>query len=97
MTAQQTIDPQPGDLRVWHIPQIPGEPFTWRVASVAEGKTLLEVLAAYDEFQLEHGVRGDFASAQGLERYEESGGNPGDLPYDWFEVDLEFEFFEVAS
>src|SRR5690606_22865471 len=84
-----TIEPPPGDLRAWHIPQIPGTPFYIRVADVHAAKQALALLSAYDEFLLDENIRGDFASVQGIERYEESGHNPGDPPFDWFEVDLD--------
>ena len=38
--------PKPSALRVWWIPQIPGEPFRVNVGSFAEGMHLLEVLAS---------------------------------------------------
>ena len=79
--------PSPGDLRVWHVPQVPGQPFTVPVTSIAEGLALCSVLADYDLFQLEHRIKLDYANAQGVQRYEESGGNPGDPPFDWYDVE----------
>ena len=58
------------ELRVWHIPQIPGEPFRLPVSSVEEAELVLTMLAAYDDFQLRHNIKPDYASAQGLEVYE---------------------------
>lgn len=54
-------------LRVWHIPQVPGEPFQIEVACVEEAKFILKTLALYDLFQLEHNIKPDFSNAQGLE------------------------------
>ena len=77
--------PRPGDLRVWHVPQVPGPAFKVRVVSVTEGLDLVRCLCRYDEFQLEENIKPDFFSASGIERYEED----GEGGYDWFEVDLE--------
>jgi hypothetical protein len=38
-------------LRVWWIPQIPGEPFYVSVNSLEEAKLILNTLAEYDLFQ----------------------------------------------
>lgn len=58
-------------LRVWWIPQIPGQRFFVEVPDVPEAKLLLETLARYDLFQLEHNIKPDFANAGGLERLED--------------------------
>jgi hypothetical protein len=58
------------ELRVWWIPQIPMTAFYVPVASVAEGVKILDVLAKYDLFQLEHRVKGDYANAGGLQMRE---------------------------
>lgn len=70
----------PGELRVWWVPQIPMQAFYVTVGTVAEGRRLLEVLADYDLFQLEHHVKPDFANAGGLERWDGE---------DWEEIDPE--------
>ena len=64
-------DPMPGALRVWHIPQIPGEPFKVKVKNLREAKLLLTTLANYDQFQLDHRIKPDYANAQGLETFED--------------------------
>ena len=53
-------------LRVWWIPQIPGSPFHVDVASVDEGAKIMDTLANYDLFQLEHNIKTDYANAGGL-------------------------------
>lgn len=63
------IKPQDGDLRVWHIPQIPGNAFFVRVASFEEADLVLRVLAEYDLFQLHNRIKPDYSSAQGVEVY----------------------------
>lgn len=60
-----------GDLRVWHIPQVPMKPFFVTVASIEEGKRICKVLADYDRFQYENLVKGDYANAQGISVYSE--------------------------
>jgi hypothetical protein len=57
-------------LRVWWIPQIPGQPFTVEVESVAEGAKFLIVLADYDRFQYERRIKPDYCNAGGLMVYE---------------------------
>lgn len=79
--------PKPGDLRVWHIPQIPMKAFHVPVESVAEGVKLLDVLADYDLFQYENRIKPDYSNANGIERWDED----GEDGYDWFEVDLDDE------
>lgn len=59
-----------GALRVWWVPQVPGEAFRASVSSVAEAKKLLTVLADYDIFQFENRVKPDYANAGGLEVFE---------------------------
>jgi len=60
-----------GDLRVWWIPQVPGKPFHVPVANLAEAKFILQVLADYDKFQLNHRIKGDYANAGGLHVFDE--------------------------
>lgn len=57
-------------LRVWHIPQVPGEAFRLDVPSIDVAMPVLNALAAYDLFQLKHNIKPDFANAQGLEVLE---------------------------
>lgn len=56
----------PMELRVWHIPQVPGTPFEVNVRSLEDAKLLLRVLADYDAFQREHRIKPDYANASGL-------------------------------
>jgi hypothetical protein len=59
-----------GDLQIWWIPQVPGKPFTVPVASVAEAKKLLDVLAEYDIFQFRNRIKTDYCNAGGLSVYD---------------------------
>lgn len=82
--------PQVGNLRVWHIPQIPGKPFHVRIDSLEEGGRILDILAHYDIFQYENKIKPDYSNDSGIERYEDD----GDGVLDWFEVDpYEYEDF----
>lgn len=59
-----------GDLRVWHIPQVPMKPFYVYVESPKEGKKVINILAEYDLFQFENKVKGDYSNASGLQVFE---------------------------
>lgn len=63
-------EPKVGDLRVWWNPQIGTAPqIYFPVPTVHEGVRLLDSLARYDLFQLEHRIKPDFANVGGLEQY----------------------------
>lgn len=66
--------PKDGALRAWHIPQIPGAAFHVEVKDVEDAKRILRLLAAYDQFQLDEGIRPDYSSVQGLETADGHGG-----------------------
>jgi len=59
--------PKEGDLKVWWIPQVPGEPFEWRVADLDQAGLMLDALACYDDFQFWKRVKGDYSNTGGLE------------------------------
>lgn len=75
-----------GDLRVWWIPQVPMNPFFITVLSIEEGERLLDVLAAYDQFQLDNNIKPDYCNVGGIQRYEKD-----EDKLEWFDVDLEWE------
>jgi hypothetical protein len=58
-------------LRVWWIPQVPGKPFYVDVSSVEEGVKIMDVLAGYDQFQLDNNIKPDYANAGGLSIFED--------------------------
>lgn len=72
-------NPKIGDLRVWHIPQVPGKPFHVYVDTPQEAQRLVNVLAQYDLFQYENRIKPDYCNASGLEEYlsDDGYGNPG--------------------
>lgn len=59
-------------LKVWHIPQV-GYPatFKYEVSNVVEGWIVLDLLAKYDQFQLDNKIKGDYASCQGLSKWDQ--------------------------
>lgn len=68
--AKRFRNPKEGDLRVYHIPQLPGKPFLIAVANIEEAKKILTVLSEYDLFQFGNRIKPDFANANGLEVFE---------------------------
>ena len=68
-TSLDETNPQKGSLRVWHIPQVPGTPFYVAVKTPEQGKYVLDILAAYDAFQLVKYIKPDYSNAGGLEIY----------------------------
>lgn len=77
-------------LRVWHIPQIPGKPFHVLVESIAEAKKVLDILAKYDAFQFENNIKPDYCNAAGLECFQQYGApKPDDDFPDWCEWESE--------
>lgn len=59
-------------LRVWHIPQVPMEPFYVEVSSVEEGARMINALADYDLFQFEKNIKPDYCNMNGLEMWDEN-------------------------
>ena len=59
-----------GQLRVWHIPQVPMHAFRVYVSSIKLAKLVIKTLAIYDLFQLEYKIKPDYSNVQGLEIYE---------------------------
>jgi hypothetical protein len=59
-----------GQLRVWHIPQVPMHAFRVYVETPKEARKILEILAIYDLFQLEYKIKPDYSNGQGLEVFE---------------------------
>lgn len=61
-----------GKLRVWWIPQIGiEETFYIPVESAEEGKKVMDLLAAYDAFQLQNKVKPDYSNVGGVQRWDE--------------------------
>ena len=78
-------------LRVWWIPQVGAisEAFYVPVQSVEEGKKVLDMLAAYDAFQLQNRIKPDYSNAGGLQIY-----NPEIADYeDWY-LETDDDYFD---
>ena len=59
-------------LRVWWIPQVGiGQTFYVPVNTVEDGKKILDLLAAYDAFQLQNRVKPDYCNVGGLQMFDE--------------------------
>lgn len=86
--------PMIGDLRVWHIPQVPMEPFYAVVLSPKEAVIILDVLARYDAFQYDHNIKPDYCNAAGLEVYAEEGSEDGKSP-GWVEWECRETFMNI--
>jgi hypothetical protein len=69
-------------LRIWWIPQVPMNPFHWRVNSVLEAKNMLDMLGAYDQFEFENKVKPDYSNTGGLQEFSEE-------EQDWFDYEDE--------
>jgi hypothetical protein len=80
-------EPNEGDLRVWHVPQVPGKAFYVAVNAPFEGKRVLDILAAYDGFQLAHNIKPDYCNAGGLEVWEDGEWCDWCDPEDGFGID----------
>ena len=59
-----------GQLRVWHISQVPMPAFYVYVSTPKQAKLIIETLAIYDLFQLENKIKPDYFNVAGLEVYE---------------------------
>jgi len=63
-----------GQLRVWHIPQVPSSiQFFVYVKTIEEAKLIMDTLAHYDLYQFEHKIKPDYSNASGLEVYKTDG------------------------
>lgn len=52
---------------VWWVPQVPMNDFRVDAASLQEARKICDVLAAYDLFQFENGVKPDYCNAGGIQ------------------------------
>ena len=85
------VDIMENKLRVWWIPQVGAisEAFYVPVQSVEEGKKVLDMLAAYDAFQLQNRIKPDYSNAGGLQIY-----NPEIADYeDWY-LETDDDYFD---
>lgn len=84
-------------LKIWHIPQVPGKAFEVNVESLERAKLILDVLAAYDQFQYQQKIKPDFSNAQGLSKYEENYDGEGSSGWcDWCDEETDDSFAEYC-
>ena len=79
-------------LRVWHIPQIPGKPFFVYTDNIRDAKKIMDILSAYDLFQLENRIKPDFANVNGVEMWDET-------EQEWTDwcIETENDYFDNAN
>lgn len=92
--------PKHGDLQVWWVPQVPMKSFRVDVATVVEGKLLLDALAQYDLFQFHNNVKPDYSNAGGLQIFDanDHGDGPEGSWVDWYCEDGEdIEYYDLED
>ena len=80
-------------LRVWWIPQVPGQPFYVEVETVNEASKIITVLQDYDAFQLAQNIKPDYSNAGGLEVLVEE---PNDWE-EWYSKTTDEDIHEVMA
>lgn len=78
-------------MRIWWIPQLgaQGDPFYIPVESPEEAKKMLTVLAAYDGYQYQNRIKGDYCNTGGVEILDEESGEWED----WY-LETEDNYFD---
>ncbi len=76
-------------LRVWWIPQAGAteEAFYVPVDTVEEGKKIMDMLAAYDAFQLQNRIKPDYCNTGGVQMWNEDESEWEDW---WMETDKDY-------
>lgn len=77
-------------LRVWHIPQVPGKPFYVYTDDIRKAEKIMDILTAYDLFQLENRIKPDFANMNGVQMLDEE-------EQEWIDWDIETEDYYFDS
>ena len=80
-------------MRVWHMPQVGcNATIHIPVESELEGKKIMDILAAYDLFQLENNIKPDFCNINGLQVFNED----EQVWENWF-LETEDDFYDVVD
>ena len=81
-------------MRVWWIPQVGmlGDPFYIPVKTVEEGKKFLDLLSAYDIYQLDNRIKPDFCNTGGIEVFNEE-----EKEWEDWNLDTENYYYEDAE
>ena len=89
----ETQPPQPGDLKVWYIPQVPMQPFERTIRhregteerELALAVILLDTITSFSIFEFENRIKPDYSDVGGISRWEDDGTGS----YDWFDIEEE--------
>ena len=78
-------------LRVWWNPQVGAcdEAFYVPVQNVEEAKKVMDILAAYDAYQLQNNIKPDYCNIGGLQMYNQETGEYED----WY-LETEDDYFD---
>lgn len=80
-------------LRVWWIPQVGiEEVFYIPIGRVEEGKKVMDLLSAYDAFQLQNRVKPNYTNVGGIELWDET----EQEWCDWY-METEDDFFDDVN
>lgn len=75
-------------FRVWWIPQLPMPSFRFEVGNLVEAKLLMDALAKYDQFQLDHRIKPDYCNAGGVQYFLDDRDDPENSGWvDWHPED----------
>jgi len=80
-------------LRVWWIPRIPMKAFYVNVKSIEEAFLITETLAAYDKFQFDNNVKGDYCNVGGLQYWDDD----ENKWLDWHDEEEGLEYDEYCN
>lgn len=77
-------------LRVWWVPQVGvSQAFYVPVKSPEEGKRVMDMLAAYDAFQLQSRIKPDYVNTGGLQMWDEK----EQEWYDWY-IETDEDYYD---
>lgn len=78
-------------MRVWWIPQVGAgsEPFYIPVRTVEEAVKIMDILGAYDAYQLQNNIKPDYCNTGGLEIYNQE----TEEYEDWY-METEDDYFD---
>lgn len=74
--------PRTSKYKLWHIPQIPGQPIVIEFEYVADAVMVSDILADYDQFQLDTNIKPDYSNASGIMVWNEEDGSYEDVDDD---------------
>jgi hypothetical protein len=83
--------------RVWWIPQVPMKAFYVPVRTLEQAKLLLDTLAQYDKFQLDHNVKGFYCNTGGLQVLEMLEDGPAWVDWHDPETGDDIDQFSIAE